>query len=808
MAQQIIDVGNVANDGQGDPLRTAFIKTNENFTELYNAGGISGIQNGTSNITIAEDSTINMAVDGVSDVFVVNSTGVTVAGEMIANVVSTVGNVYSNYYLGNGSLLSGLSTQNANSLTGTTLAASVVNSGLTRVGTLGTLSVTGNINTGSNVVTGANVLAGNITSSGALAVGQGATFGFGITAGGTVSAVGNIVGNNIIGNFVFSTISTSSNVVAGNVNTSGIVSAGGSILGSAVTTSGNITGNYFIGNGSQLTGLPSGYSNANVAAYLPTYTGNLAGQNLSLSGNIISLVNTTSNITTTANISGNYLLGNGSFITGIVATEVGTLTSLSVTGNATIGNISTGIINSGTIYATSLSLSGTVLSNLISGSDISTTANVLTGNATVYGDLSVDGNLTAGLFEGGAVEVENHVWVGSTGNSIWTSGNVTGANLVSTGAVSTVSVVATGNVTGGNISTGGVASVTSTITGGNLLTGGLVSATGNIRGGNLNTAGLITATGNITGGNISTGGLISATGNIITTEYFIGNFLGNITGNLIVPGSNTWVLYNNNGNAGASAGLVFDSTSNALSTQTVYADNFIGNGRQLTGVEATSIGVLPSLSITGNVDAGNLRTAGLITATGNIVGGNINTGGLVSTSGNIVAGNITSNLFEGGAVEVENHVWVGNIGNSIWTAGNITGDQITGNLIASAGIISATGNINSAGNVNTDGDFSATGSLSAFGVYGNAVEVESHVWVGNTGNSIWTAGNVTGASVLGNTVSASGNVTGNNVTAVNLMVLSTHATDPAGIQGAIYYNTTYNTFRVFNGSLWANITTS
>jgi hypothetical protein len=36
MTQQIINIGDVANDGQGDPLRTAFTKTNDNFTELYN----------------------------------------------------------------------------------------------------------------------------------------------------------------------------------------------------------------------------------------------------------------------------------------------------------------------------------------------------------------------------------------------------------------------------------------------------------------------------------------------------------------------------------------------------------------------------------------------------------------------------------------------------------------------------------------------------------------------------------------------------------------------------------------------------
>ena len=35
MAQQIINVGAAPNDGQGDPIRTAFTKTNSNFSELY-----------------------------------------------------------------------------------------------------------------------------------------------------------------------------------------------------------------------------------------------------------------------------------------------------------------------------------------------------------------------------------------------------------------------------------------------------------------------------------------------------------------------------------------------------------------------------------------------------------------------------------------------------------------------------------------------------------------------------------------------------------------------------------------------------
>jgi hypothetical protein len=799
MAQQIINVGNVANDGQGDPLRTAFIKTNDNFTELYNAGGISGIQNGTSNITIAEDSTINMAVAGVSDVLVVTDTGINVQGSVVGDNISTVGNVYSTYYYGNGTLLSGLSSQNANSLTGTTLAATVVNSSLTKVGTLNTLSVIGNINSGANILATSTVRAGNIVSDGSLAVAQGATFASSITAGGTISTSGNIVGNNIIGTFIFSSISTSSNIIGGNLLTSGVVSSSGITTGGNLSAGGNITGNYFIGNGSQLTGLPSGYSNTNVAAYLPTYTGALTGSTLSLSGNILSVLNTTSNITTSANILGSYILGNGSQLTGIVATGIGVLSSLSVTGNAVVGNLSTaGNVNAGLIYAAGLSLSGGMLSPLISSSDISTTANVLTGNLKVYGDtsvlgnISVDGNIdnaqsvSSTYFYGGAVEVENHVWVGASGNAIWTSGNVTGANVISTGSMSTVTVISTGNITGGNVLTAGIVSAGGTITGSGLRTSGTVSATSNVTGGNLITAGIVSAGGTITGSGVNTGGIVSAAGNIVSNGYFIGTFLGNITGNLVVPGANTQVLYNNNGNAGASAGFVFDSTSNTVSTETIYADNFygtfIGNGSQLTGIVATVIGTVPSLSVTGNIDTGNLRTAGIVTATGNIVAGNINTGGLISATGEVTAANVISFGFYGNSVEVESHVWVGGTGNSIWTAGNITGTNIIGNTVVSSGIVSAAGNINTPADINSN-------TVNSFGFYGNSVEVESHVWVGNAGNSVWTAGNVTG----------------NNIVSTGLIILNRLAADPPGVTGAIYFNTGNSKFRGYTGSSWVDL---
>jgi len=45
MAKQTINIGSTANDGTGDPLRTAFDKVNDNFTELYSddAGDVNSV---------------------------------------------------------------------------------------------------------------------------------------------------------------------------------------------------------------------------------------------------------------------------------------------------------------------------------------------------------------------------------------------------------------------------------------------------------------------------------------------------------------------------------------------------------------------------------------------------------------------------------------------------------------------------------------------------------------------------------------------------------------------------------------------
>lgn len=64
MAQQIINIGTVANDGTGDPLRDAMDKVNDNFTELYSGSTAArGTISGTTS-TIANNASANVTISG------------------------------------------------------------------------------------------------------------------------------------------------------------------------------------------------------------------------------------------------------------------------------------------------------------------------------------------------------------------------------------------------------------------------------------------------------------------------------------------------------------------------------------------------------------------------------------------------------------------------------------------------------------------------------------------------------------------------------------------------------------------------
>ena len=97
----------------------------------------------------------------------------------------------------------------------------------------------------------------NAATVGTTLVADGNITGANLVTGGVVTATGNITGGNITtaGLANVNSLSVVGNVNGGNLRTTGIVSAAGNI-----TSAGNVAGTYFIGNGSQLTGLSLGVS--------------------------------------------------------------------------------------------------------------------------------------------------------------------------------------------------------------------------------------------------------------------------------------------------------------------------------------------------------------------------------------------------------------------------------------------------------------------------------------------------------------------------------------------------------------------
>ncbi len=85
MTQQVIAVGTSANDNTGDQIRTAFIKTNANFSELYTR--TYGCFHKTANVTAGAADTV-YSFDWSTDTTAhVNNQGVTVSSSAPTNVV-------------------------------------------------------------------------------------------------------------------------------------------------------------------------------------------------------------------------------------------------------------------------------------------------------------------------------------------------------------------------------------------------------------------------------------------------------------------------------------------------------------------------------------------------------------------------------------------------------------------------------------------------------------------------------------------------------------------------------------------------
>ena len=557
MAQLIIDTGAAANDGTGDPLRTAFTETNTNFTAIYTAGPVD------SNVRITNNTILTLNTNGN---LVLAPNGV---GKVIANV-----DIVPN-------------SANIKNLGSTTARWSTVYAQY--------IDITSDLTVGGNlIVTGDSIELGNIITD-ALTIQLGNTANTAAAANGAGITVGS---NDDIATILYNS--------SGNVWTTNV----------GISTAGNVTGGYILGDGSQLTNLPiqpGTYGNANVATYLPTYTGN---------------------------INGAYILGDGSQLTNLPV-QPGTYGNANVaaylptyTGNVAAGNIL--ISADGAIVSPNSSLTFDGDGQVVVNSGYVTSTGDLdfyTNSATEYSEIW--------LHDAGDIEIRTN---GNTGPT-WTFGKT------------------------GNLSAPGNISVTGNITGVYMLGNGSQLTNLPIQPGTYNdsnvAAYLPAYTGNISAGNIS------ATGNV-TAANFIGDVIGNVSGSAATATSAT--------------------TATTAGTVTTNAQPNI-----------TSVGTLSSVTVTGNVAGGNLIATGNLTGTYILGNGsqltnlpvqpgtydNANVAAyLPSYTGNISAGNIsvtgnivgTTNGFDIGYLAIPQVTLSGNVTAALTDSGKHFYSTTAGNL--------------------------------------------------------------------------------------------------------------------------------
>jgi hypothetical protein len=405
------------------------------------------------------------------------------------------------------------------------------------------------------------------------------------------------------------------------------VTTGLSVTSNAVVT-GNVTANYFVGDGSNLTGISGGSSFDTT-------------QTLTLS-NVTTGLSVTSNALVTGNVTANYFVGDGSNLTGVAATVNSTddvpegssnlyYTDARVNDHLNISGASGGQVLTwnGSDYAWTVNGSG--------GLDTSQTlglTNVTTG-LSVTSNALITGNVTANYFMGDGSNLTGI----SGGSSFDTTQTLTLSN-VTTGLSVTSNALVTGNVTANYF-----------IGDGSNLTG--VSATVN-----------------------STDDVPEGSSNLYYTDARVNDHL-NISGAsggqvLTWNGSDYAWTVNGSGGLDTTQTLALSNvttglsvTSNALVTGNVTANYFMGDGSNLTGIVnttdtltlsnvTTGLSVTSNALVTGNVtanyfmgDGSNLTgISGGIDTTRTLALSNVTTG-LSVTSNALVTGNVTANYFVG-----------------------------------------------------------------------------------------------------------------------------------------------------------------
>ena len=546
------------------------------------------------------------------------------------------------------------------STTGNITAGNLTTSGTYTVANITTTGAYGNI-------TGANVISANTVQASSFNYANGVSILSGIS-GGTYSNT-NVA--SYISATTFSAISSS------------VLNSVGQINGTLVYIQTNGSHNFLFDSSGNLV-LPTGgaINYANGASIL---TGITSGGTTYSNANVIAnLQNLTTNVATTANVQANYFVGNGSALTGLTYNNVGNIygTSSNVTlqagsyswtfdntGNLTIPTTGNIIYANGTVFTSGSGGSGTYSNtNVVSMLAANTSVFIgNVGNVSVPSVYPLQSNITQ-LFIGG--------------NTALTSGNAAAQN--STFLMYNGYFAANGAIVARNTTTGlGYMVIDSTGIGFNGYTGAVTANTaptfnqflkmngsiGAVFSGAVTAVGL-TSTSTVAV-NAATGITTSSTSfPLVNTTATSVQFAGAATTTTIgasngitVFGANTGAIsagtiivntnFITNGNVTANAGGSVVSTGNSYTTGNTYTQYLVTTGNSMGNISGVN-----------NLTAVTIQTTGTY---GNITGANVVSANTFVASGNITAANIVANQF----------------GNSIGTTATYTGNVTASSVIAS-----------------------------------------------------------------------------------------------------------------------------
>jgi len=282
-------------------LASLSVSGNANIGNINVTGNIIPTSNVTYDLGNSTNSFRDLYLSGTSiklgsQTVTSNASGVTLSNAVFTTTISASGNANIGN-IGTAGLITATGNITGGNLVTSGIISATANANVGNLNTTGLITATGNIRGGNLITTGVVSATGNGTFGNVTATTFTGALSGTATSATTAGTVTTAAQPNITSTGTLTSVSVSGNANVGNLGTAGLITATGNITGGNLVTGGQVsasgnasvlgikTDNYYYANGVAVS-FAGTYSNSNVAAYLPTYTGNITAGNISATGNI------------------------------------------------------------------------------------------------------------------------------------------------------------------------------------------------------------------------------------------------------------------------------------------------------------------------------------------------------------------------------------------------------------------------------------------------------------------------------------------------------------------------------------------